>query len=272
MPFYKILYFLLCGLFLLSCQNEEEKSLREKLSSLHASNIQQEMTLTPAVINEYRHMEKVINKQYINDIKSIISNDFEEKLDKFEECEFGFFKSYKHMFKVLIEDEDTWNDYWNIKKSKYFSTLNTHEKLRDCYKNFNRDIQNLRKQISHNSLQTSVLEEFELNLGNPDISLSKMEQHSYTNLLIEFGTDIAIGLLVMGIVAIFSFIAGCVTPPSWIVTILTIIISVILSLWNDNRMINSIREQYQVQISIDNIDLLNKLDNSTNIFYDYISK
>ncbi len=52
------------------------------------------------------------------------------------------------MFKVVIEDKEEWNDYWNLKKSKYFSYISTQQKLHDCYQNYNTDIQKLRKQIS----------------------------------------------------------------------------------------------------------------------------
>lgn len=76
----------------------------------------------------------------------------------------------------------------------------------------------------------------------------------------------------MGIVAIASLVIGCAAPPTWLITVITIIISVVLSIYNDNNMINSIREQYQSQIEFDNTDVLNELNKSTNAFYDYISK
>ena len=265
------LLILLLSLF--SCQNDEEKALREKIVSIEASYTQTpNKALTPALINEYRQAELAINRRYINETKSVISDDFEEKLEVFEDNEFGFFRSYKHMFKVLIEDKDELNDYWNLKKSKYFSNLTTHQKLHDCYENYNFDIQKLRGQISFSTRCESIPKEVRYNIKNKEVSLNRMNQHSYTNLAIEFGTDIAVWLLVMGVVAIISLVVGCAAPPTWILTVITIIASVILSIYNDNKMINSIRDQYKTQVELENTDVLNKLDKSTNAFYDYISK
>lgn len=266
-----------CGLLILllslfSCQDSDEKALREKLASIESSDKQTHTALTPVLINEYRQAELAINCRYIAEAKSIVSDDFEEKLAAFNDNEFGFFRSYKHMFKVLIENEEELNDYWNLKKMKYYSDLTMHQKLHDCYENYNSDIQELRSQISQSSRCTSIPKEVRYNVKSQNISLRKMNQHSYTNLAIEFGTDIAVWLLVMGIVAIISLVFGCVAPSAWVLTLITIIVSVILSICNDNNMINSIREQYQTQIELDNTEVLNELNKSTNAFYDYISK
>lgn len=259
-------------LSLVSCLTDEEKALRKKISSTEYSTKQLSITLTSALINEYRQAELELNHSYINKSKTIVLNDFDEKLKKFEEEEFGFFKSYKHMFKVLIEDEEDLNDYWNLKKSKYFNNQTTHQKLHDCYQKYYSDIQKLRGQISNSPQCKSIPEEVRYNIHNQDISLEKMNQHSYVNLAIEFGTDIAVWLLIMGIGAIVSLVIGCVAPPTWLITVITIIISVLLSVYNDNNMINSIREQYQSQIEFDNTDVLNELNKSTYAFYDYISE
>ena len=268
----KIIYIIALILFFLSCQNKEKNFLREKLASIELSNKQISVALTPALIKEYRHAELAINHRYVNEVNSIISEDFAEKLEVFEDKEFGFFRSYKHMFKVLLEDEGEWTDYWNLKKSKYFSNLTTHEKLHECYKSYNSDIQKLRGQILKSSKCASIPKEVRYNIDDYDVSLSGMSQHSYANLVIEFGTDIAVWLLILGIVSVISLVVGCAAPPTWVVTLITIIISVVLSIWNDNRMLSSIKEQYQTQITLNNADVLNELNKSTNSFYDYISK
>lgn len=265
------LLILLLSLF--SCQSDEEKALREKIASIEFSNTQTlNKALTPALIYEYRQAELAINRRYVNETKSVISNDFEEKLEVFEDNEFGFFRSYKHMFTVLIEDKDALNDYWNLKKSKYFSNLTTHQKLHDCYENYNFDIQKLRGQISLSIRCKSIPKEVRYNIINQEVSLNGMNKHSYTNLAIEFGTDIAVWLLVMGVVTLISLVIGCAAPPTWILTIITIIASVILSIYNDNKMIDSIRDQSETQVELEITDVLNKLDKSTNAFYDYLSK
>lgn len=264
-----ILVALLSSFFYQSC---DEYSLHEKVTPIKSSTSLSHVVLTPALINEYRQAELAINRRYVNEVKSIISNDFEEKLEVFSENEFGFFKSYKHMLKVLIEDKDGLTDYWNLKKNKYFSNLTTHQKLHDCYENYRFDVQKLRGQICGSSRCLSVPKEVRYNIRNQDISLEKMTQHSYINLVIEFGVDIAVWLLIMGVVALVSLLVGCVIPPVWIITLISIVVSVVLSIYNDNRMIDLIREQYQTQIELDNMDFFNELDKSTNAFYDYISK
>lgn len=273
----KINKFILWGLIILllslvSCLTDEEKALRKRISSTEYSNKQRPIILTSALINEYRQAELGLNHSYITESKIIVLNDFDNKLKTFEEEEFGFFKSYKHMFKVLIEDDKDLNNYWNLKKSKYFTNQTTHQKLHDCYQKYYSDIQKLRGQISKSPQCKSIPEEVRYNIYNHDISLGKMNQHSYVNLAIEFGTDIAVWLLIMGIMAIVSLVIGCAAPPTWLITVITIIISVVLSIYNDNNMINSIKEQYQSQIEFDNTDVLNELNKSTNEFYDYISK
>lgn len=258
---------------LFSCHSNEENALREKMASTESSKTPTlNKVLTPALINEYRQAELAINRRYINEINSVISYDFEEKLEAFEDNEFGFFRSYKHMFKVLIEDKNELNDYWNLKKSKYFSDLTTHQKLHDCYENYNFDIQKLRAQISLSTHCESIPKEIRYNIKSQEVSLNGMNQHSYINLAIEFGTDIAVWLLVMGVVAVISLVVGCAAPPTWILTIITIIVSLILSICNDKKMINSIRHQYKTQVELNNTEILIDLDKSTNAFYDYISK
>lgn len=266
-----LLFFCLAFLFI-SCRSDEEKALREKLTSISIPDNIINTTLTPVVINEYRQAELAINRRYIKEIKSIITDDFDEKVDVFEEKELGFFRSYKHMFKVLVEDKNELKDYWNLKTSKYFSDLTTLQNLHDCYLSYNNDIQKLRNQISNSPKCSCIPQEIRYNIKSQDVSLAKMSQHSYLNLAIEFGTDIAVWLLIMGIISIISLFIGCVAPPTWVLTIITIIASIILSIWNDKHMIDSIKDQYQYQLELDNSDILKELDKYTYEFYDYISE
>lgn len=265
------------GLFILltilcSCQSDEEKALSRALSSVEnfVENVPQD--LSQAVINEYKNAELAINRRYIYETKEIIFNDFEEKLNLFEDKEFGFWQSYKYMFKVLIEDEEEWNDYWNLKKLKYFSSITTRQKLHDCYECYTADIQRLRGQISKSPKCKAIPEEVIFNIPPQEVSLLTMNRHSYTNFAIEFGTDIAVWLCITGLVAIISLVIGCAAPPAWILTVISIISSIVLSICNDNNMINSLREQYKNEIEFDNSNVLEQLDESTNLFYDYLSK
>lgn len=266
---YGLLAFLLG---LASCRSEEEKALREKISAVDSLKTEGPRVLSKAVIGEYRRAELAINRRYVREIEEVLSNDFEEKLNAFSDKEFGIWNSYRYMFKVLIANEEEWNDYWNLKKSKYFSTETTELRLHELYETYIADLQELRKKISTSPKSKAVPKEVMFNLQPQELSLSGMKEYSYANLAIEFGVDIAVSLIVAGAVALISLLVGCAKRKSWIVTVISIIVSFILAIYNDNRMISSIREQYKDEMKFDRSVILNQLDKATDLFYEYLSK
>lgn len=257
---------------LASCRSEEEKALREKISAVDSIKVEVPRVLSKAVIGEYRRAELAINRRYVREIEEVLSNDFEEKLNAFSDKEFGIWNSYRYMFKVLIANEEEWNDYWNLKKSKYFSTETTELRLHELYETYIADLQELRKKISTSPKSKVVPKEVMFNLQPQELSLSGMKEYSYANLAIEFGVDIAVSLIVAGAVALISLLVGCAKRKSWIVTVISIIVSFILAIYNDNRMISSIREQYKDEMKFDRSVILNQLDKATDLFYEYLSK
>lgn len=257
---------------LASCRSEEEKALKEKISAVDSLKAEEPRVLSKAVIGEYRRAELAINRRYVREIEEVISNDFEEKLNAFSDKEFGILNSYRYMFKVLITNEEEWNDYWNLKKSKYFSTETTKLRLHELYETYIADLQELRKKISTSPKSKVVPKEVMFNLQPQEISLSGMKEYSYANLAIEFGVDIAVSLIVAGAVALISLLVGCAKHKSWIVTVISTIVSIILAIYNDNRMISSIREQYKNEMKFDRGVILNQLDKTTDSFYEYLSK
>lgn len=269
----KIIVLFTCLLCLCSCTSDDEKALKEKLAS--TSSLEQKIPkkLDNSIINEYREAELDINRRYVAEINTIISEDLDNKLEDFEDNELGFIESYVHMYKTLVDSKEDLADYWNIKKSKYFTPQSTLIKLHEAYTSYNTDVQRLRSQISKSPKCKSIPKEVRFNIPDQEVSLSKMSEHSYINLVIEFGLDIAIGILILLIILILSIFGIAAKKPSgWIILIIVLIVSVSLSLWNDNRMINSIREQYEETTEIDDNELLEQLDKSTNQFYDYLSK
>lgn len=113
---------------LFSCGSNEEKELQRRLAQTKIQTTDKNKVLDNATRLEYADLEKSLNKRYIKELKELLDNDFEEKLNHFEEEELGFFASYKHMFKTLVQSRSEMNDYWRLKKHKHFSTLQTEQK------------------------------------------------------------------------------------------------------------------------------------------------
>lgn len=57
---------------------------------------------------------------------------------------------------------------------------------------------------------------------------------------------------------------------SIIATILSIIGSIIVTGVNDNKLINSIKEQQEVSLTVDSEEILNKLNKETIYFYEKV--
>lgn len=258
-------------LLLVSCKSQSERELYQKVSNTSIDNSTQQ-AIASTVINEYCEAEKAINRRYVNEVTSILNHDFDKQLETFQGKELGLFNSYKHMFKVLIDNKHDLNDYWKLKKEKYFSSIKTRQELHDCYESYSHDVLCLRNQICRTSKDSFIPKEHRYDIKEQEISLEIMNLHSYNNLAIEFGVDIAIWLLSMGIVAVFSLLIGCVAPPAWVLTLLSIVASVVLSIYNDRSVINSIRSQYQEQIALDSTDIIKELNQSTINFYECLSK
>lgn len=83
---------------LFSCGSNEEKELQRRLAQTEIQTTDKNKVLDNATRLEYADLEKSLNKRYIKELKELLDNDFEEKLNHFEEEELGFFASYKHMW------------------------------------------------------------------------------------------------------------------------------------------------------------------------------
>lgn len=253
-----------------SCENKEEMALKEKLDSLAVVKNDNAEKVSEVTIMDYVDMEKSINKKYVEDLQNLVESDFEEKVSAFEEEELGFFNSYKHMFKVLVDSEDDLQDYWGLKCAKHFSSLSTEKKMHELYLSYTKDIKALRTQVSSEETASSKLPtQLKLDIPQEDISLSSMIGHSYTNLFIEFGIDMAVWLLGLLVVEIITFISGPFTGGfGWIGTVISLVVSIILSIYNDNKMLDSIREQHNNNVRFDYKSMQNDLDAKTISYYE----
>lgn len=253
-----------------SCENHDEMELKEKLDSIAVAKSTTVKGVDKATIIDYVDKEKSINKKYVEGLQHLVESDFEEKVEDFEDEELGFFNSYKHMFHVIVDSDDDLQDYWSLKCTKHFSSLPTEGKMHELYLSYANDIKTLRTQVSSAKQASSNLSaQVKIDIPQEDINLSGMIGHSYTNLLIEFGIDIAVWLLGLLVVEIITLIVGTFTGGwGWIGTIISVIASIILSIYNDNKMLDSIREQHTQSVKFDYKSMLNDLDAKTISFYE----
>ena len=108
-----------------------------------------------------------------------------------------------------------------------------------------------------------------LDLPELDLYLGDLKDHSRNNLIIEVGVEALVWILVLLILFLLSLIIAVPTGGlSLIVTVLTIIISVWLSIANDNKLLNSLRDQNAIVMQADYISILDSLNENTYCFYD----
>ena len=103
--------------------------------------------------------------------------------------------------------------------------------------------------------------------------MGDLRNHAGTNVLIEVCTDIAQWLLGIFITWLILTIAGIPLSGgviSIIATILSIIASIIVTSVNDNKLINAIKEQQEVTLSIDKEEILKRLNQDTIHFYEKV--
>ena len=81
-------------------------------------------------------------------------------------------------------------------------------------------------------------------LPSQNVSMEQLTNHSINNLVIEFGVDVAVKLLILLAVALLS-IVGIVWTSGYSVVgfILSLLLSILLTISNDNKMLDSIRAQ-----------------------------
>lgn len=143
--------------------------------------------------------------------------------------------------------------------------------MHELFVEHTQEVNTLRQQFaSFSSSRKYQPKEIDIELPQENLSLLKMEEHSYSNLFIEFGLDIALWLLGLFVTFIITLIGGSVTGGiTWIGTILSIIISVILSFYNDNRIIEALRNQHQEAVKADYDSMEQVLNENTIKFYEH---
>lgn len=254
-------------LALCSCTDNDATTLKHKLSKPIEPPTASH-SLTRSTIAQYRDAELAYNERYMLDLKRTLDNSFKKQLDKFEDNELGFFSSYANMFNYIFMSRQKFEDSWKVKSSKYFNSLDIENDALDCYQVYIKNVSAIRGNFYRQQNNQSLPAMAKLDLPSQDIYLGNIKEHSRNNLLIEVGVEALVWLLILLIVFILSLIFTVPTGGiSLIATVLTIIISVILSIANDKKMLNSLREQNTVIMEADYSAILKTLNDNTYQFY-----
>ena len=264
-------FFLLCVVFF-SCSNSEEEKLRAKISE-EATIVQKDSReLSETQISQYKDLELAANKEYIKELKVLIDSSFEKQLGHFEDEELGVIAGYRYMFKYFFMNEEKWTDLQIQLGDRYFNSLNTEQTALQLSLNHAQKVKDLR--IKYKGIKASTAPKMQvLNLPNSNVYLGSLINHSRNNVAIEIGTtilDYLLGLLLIWIVV--NIIGYAITGPvgcgiSIVSFVIMVAVSVCLTHYNDNSLLESLRQQKQ-ENAVDYNSILHNLNNNTAKFYE----
>ena len=264
-------FFLLCVVFF-SCSNSEEEKLRSKMFEETTIIQKDSRELSDTQISQYKDLELAANKEYIKDLKVLIDSSFEKQLGHFEDEELGVIAGYKYMFKYIFMSEEKWTDLQIQLGDRYFNSLNTEQAALQLSLNHAQKVKDLR--IKYKGIKASTAPKMQvLNLPNSNVYLGSLINHSRNNVAIEIGTtilDYLLGLLLIWIVV--NIIGYAITGPvgcgiSIVSFVIMVVVSVCLTHYNDNSLLESLRQQKQ-ENTVDYNSILYNLNNNTAKFYE----
>ena len=266
-----LVFFLLC-VVVFSCSNSEEEKLRAKMSEETITVQKDYRKLSNTQISQYKDFELAANKEYIKELKVLIDSSFEKQLGHFEDEELGVIAGYKYMFKYIFMSEEKWTDLQIQLGDRYFNSLNTEQAALQLSLNHAQKVKDLR--IKYKGIKASTAPQMQvLNLPNSKVYLGSLINHSKNNIAIEIGTtilDYLLELLIIWIVVNIIGYAnkgpiGCVV--SFVSFIIMVVVSVYLTNYNDNSLLESLRQQKQ-ENTVDYNSILHNLNNNTAKFYE----
>ena len=266
-----LVFFLLC-VVVFSCSNSEEEKLRSKMFEETTIVQKDSRELSDTQISQYKDLELAANKEYIKELKVLIDSSFEKQLGHFEDEELGVIAGYKYMFKYIFMSEEKWTDLQIQLGDRYFNSLNTEQTALQLSLNHAQKVKDLR--IKYKGIKASTAPQMQvLNLPNSKVYLGSLINHSKNNIAIEIGTtilDYLLELLIIWIVVNIIGYAnkgtiGCVV--SFVSFIIMVVVSVYLTNYNDNSLLESLRQQKQ-ENTVDYNSILYNLNNNTAKFYE----
>ena len=235
---------------------------------------------TEFALAQYEREELELNKIFVSDLERLINSAYDKQLEHFEEEELGFIAGYGHMFSYLFESKQGWEDEMRLKSEKYFGSLNIEQNAYTLFEFYQKDIANLRKRFWNRSNNNILPKHQSLNLPDKRISLGELTSHSRNNIVIEIISE---GLEKLGSLLLYPFFVWLLSLflPNKIVTnkiiicgakilvfIISMAVSVGISMWNDNSLLEELRAQNKEQVTLDYQKILKELNDNTQKFYE----
>lgn len=251
-----------------SCNNPEKAALREKLSTEY--NIEKTVAVDTFSVIRYYEAELAENRLFVDNLEKAIQKGFDKQVDEFEEQELGIFASYKYMFNRVFLSKQRNHDLWKVKTNRYFSNLEIQQDVYSAYVDYTARVEALRSTLSNSMSDTLIIAKMPaIDIPSQEVYLDAFSHHSLNNIFIEFGADIAAWLLVLTIIGVLGLFGITWSKKySLVATLLSLAISVVLSLWNDRKMVESVREQGREITSVNYANILQNLNEKSYEFYE----
>lgn len=273
-----IIIFWTLALLLIICacsEDREEKKLLNKVHEQLTLTKKEKVSRSSHTIEQYKDIEFQMNKDFVKSLKAQPAISFERQIERFDDNELGVIQSYRNMFAYIIESDDEWNDEMQLKSNKYFNTLEIDNDIQFLYERYKTDLKNIRERFIR---ENKALPNWKtVHLPERQISLASFGTHTRNNIAIEIATEIIqpilawlVGLMLVQIL-VFIFnrtigSQGCIVDI--IVFVIITIISIWLSIKNDNHLKEALRNENNERFNFDNGKILNQLNNNTIKFYE----
>lgn len=274
-----LLSIVVSSLFICGCINEEAKQLQSKFNEEIKVETQYKRGKKAKVAaTQYAEMEHNLNNKFVTDLSLMIENSFEKQLEEFEDEELGIFSNIGYALELIFVSEKKRNEKLSLKANKYFNTMDVEQEALNMYRNHVSEIQKLRSSFYTNKKNVNMSENIYLDLPKETIDLGGMQKHTVNNMVMAFSEGILgwviafiLGFIISFLLALFGIFVeteGCfVKGIGSVAVIITFVGMIVLSIRNDNKVLDSLREQH-TEIILDYETILNDLDKNTIKFYE----
>lgn len=274
-----LLSIVVSSLFICGCINEEAKQLQSKFNEEIKVETQYKRGKKAKVAaTQYAEMEHNLNNKFVTDLSLMIENSFEKQLEEFEDEELGIFSNIGYALELIFVSEKKRNEKLSLKANKYFNTMDVEQEALNMYRNHVSEIQKLRSSFYTNKKNVNMAENIYLDLPKETIDLGGMQKHTINNMVMAFSDGIlgwiiafVLGFIIAFVLSFFGIFVeqdGCaVKAIGGIAVVVTFIGMLLLSIRNDNSVLDSLREQH-TEFALDYESILNDLDENTIKFYE----
>lgn len=274
-----LLAIFISSFFICGCTNDEAKQLQSTFNEEIKVETQYKRGKKAKVAAaQYAEMEHNLNNKFVNDLSSMIENSFEKQLEEFEDEELGFFSNIGYAWDLVFVSEKKRNEKLSLKTNKYFNTMDVEQEALSMYRNHVAEIQKLRSSFYTNKRSVKMSENIYLDLPKETIDLESMQKHTVNNMVMMFSEGIlgwiiafVLGFIIAFILTFFGIFVeqdGCIVKGiGGIASVATLAGMIFLSIRNDNKVLDSLREQH-TEFTLDYETILNDLDKNTVEFYE----